>query len=171
VKTADVRKLVVGFQTKKGPVKAYVSAVEDDLTHLRDLPGVPAPDDLTREIADLGSARQRMATAFTDLDVSAIAAQAEEKAKRDMKFPRRVFDQLTREANLVAVSPVAVFDAARLWQDGSSPDGFRYAVGGGLRLSIVSVDVTAVYAWNPSPRPGESRGALLLSMELSNLFR
>lgn len=170
-KTADIRKLVVGFPNKKPPITAYVSDLEDDLTALRDLPGVPAPDRLTREIADLESARQRMATAFLALDESPVARQAKEKAERDMRLPRRVFDQLTREANLVGVSPVAVFDAARLWQDGSSPDGFRYAVGGGLRLSIVSVDVTAVYAWNPNPHAGESHGALLVSMELSNLFR
>ena len=107
---------------------------------------------------------------FRSLDQSAVAQQALQKAQNDMKYPRRVFSQLTREANLIAVSPVGIFDAARLWQDGRS-EGVRYAMGGGLRLSIVSLDLTAGYAWNPHRKPGEGRGAVLLSMEVSNLFR
>jgi hypothetical protein len=38
--------------------------------------------------------------------------------------------------------------------------GTRYAVGGGIRLTLVStVSVTATYAVNPQRRPGEGSGA------------
>jgi hypothetical protein len=88
-----------------------------------------------------------------------------------MIYPRRVFKELTTEANLIAVSPLVIFDAARLHQGNLSNGKVRYALGGGLRLSIVSLDVTAGYAWNPNRDPWEPRGALLFSMEVSNLFR
>jgi hypothetical protein len=169
-KTADIRKLVVGFPTKRPPITPYVSDLTDDLGTLKDMPGAPTPNRLGELITVMENIRREMADAFVALDQSAVAAQAAQKAQNDMKYPRRVFSQLTREANLIAVSPVVIFDAARLWQDGRS-EGIRYAMGGGLRLSIVSLDLTAGYAVNPHRRPGEGRGAVLLSMEVSNLFR
>ena len=33
------------------------------------------------------------------------------------------------------------------------------------------VDLTAGYAWNPNRKPWEPRGAMLFTMEVSNLFR
>lgn len=169
-KTADIRKLVVGFPTKTPPITPYVSDLTDDLSTLKDMPGLPTPNRLGELVNAMENIRQEMADAFVALDQSPVAAQALQKAQADMKYPRRVFSQLTREANLIAISPVGIFDAARLWQGGRSP-GVRYAIGGGLRLSIVSLDLTAGYALNPNRKPGESRGAMLLSMEVSNLFR
>jgi hypothetical protein len=170
-KTADIRKLVVGFPSKTPPIASYVSDLIDDLTTLKDMPSVSNPNNLSQRIADLESRRQMMANAFIALDQSALAKQQEQRAQREMKYPRRVFDQLTHEANLIAVSPVAIFDVARLSQHGVPTRAVRYAIGGGLRLSVVSLDVTAGYAWNPTRQPWERRGALIFSMEVSNLFR
>jgi hypothetical protein len=169
-KTADIRKLVVGFPTKRPPITSYVSDLADDLDTLKDIPALPTPNRIESLMNDLRDRGKEMADAFVALDQSVTAQQVAQKAHTDMQYPRRVFDQLTREANLVAVSPVGIFDAARLWQNGR-PTAVRYAVGGGLRLSIVSLDVTTGYAWNPNRRPGERRGALVFSMEVSNLFR
>ena len=112
-----------------------------------------------------------MADSFLDLSTSPAEKKAESKAKRDMIYPRRIFSELVNDANLIALSPVALFDAARLWQRDQTGSKTRFAIGPGLRLSIVSLDVTAGYAWNPNRQPWESRGAFLFRMEASNLFR
>ncbi len=168
-KTADVRKLVVGFPA--AGISSYVSELMDDLTSLKDMKGIPNPSDIDGPLSDLGRQQAGMATAFTALDSSPIADKAKTKAVKDMIYPRRVFDELTHEANLIAVSPVFIFDAARMRQRGLPVSGVRYAVGGGMQLSIVSLDVTMGYALNPNAKPWEGRGALLFSMQVSNLFR
>lgn len=96
---------------------------------LRDLPEIN-PNHLNERIGELETARKQMADAFTTLDKSAVAKLQEQRAHQDMKYPRRVFGELTQEANLIALSPVAIFDAARLWQTGLPPGQVRYALGG-----------------------------------------
>ncbi len=168
-KTADLRKLVVGFPA--AGVSSYVTELMDDLTTLKEMGGIPAPATIDALISELGSKQDSMADGFKSLDESAIATAAKARAAEDMIYPRRVFDELTHEANLIAISPVFIFDAARMRHREVASSPMRYAIGGGMRLSIVSLDVTLGYALNPNPRPWERRGALLLSMEVSNLFR
>ena len=171
-KSADVRSLVVGFKDKEPPIPAEVSEfIEDDLTDLKDLDGIPDPLAIGKLAEELEKRRAAMANAFMEVNQSPAAEKAGQQAHRVMVYPRRVFSELSREANLVAISPLFIFDAARLRQRGFSSGSVRYAVGGGLRLSIISLDVTTGYAWNPNRKPWESRGALLFSMEVSNLFR
>jgi hypothetical protein len=134
------------------------------------MPELPASH-LNERITQLETARKEMADSFNALSTSAAERSAEEKAKKDMVYPRRVFNELVNQANLVAVSPVVMFDAARLWQSGVSGEKTRFGVGPGVRLSIVSLDITAGYAWNPKPQPWEGRGAFVITLQASNLFR
>jgi len=170
-KSADVRLLVVGFPDKKPPIGAAVSELIDDLADLKDLAGIPDPLAIEKLIQELETRRAAMAKGFVDVNQSPAAERAAQQAHQVMIYPRRVFNELSREANLVAISPLLILDAARLRQRNMTPGNVRYAMGGGLRLSIVSLDLTAGYAWNPTRKPWESRGALLFSMEVSNLFR
>ncbi|HKP38959.1 MAG TPA: hypothetical protein VJT71_19025 [Pyrinomonadaceae bacterium] len=173
-KSADVRTLAVGFPTKTPPIPSEVSDLLDDLSDLKDLSGIPDPAAIGDLMQQMEGLRLAMATAFgevTDPAKSEAARTANERARQSMVYPRRVFRELSHEANLFGVSPVFIFDAARLRQNTLSPGTVRYGVGGGLRLSIVSLDVTAGYAFNPNRKPWESRGAFLFSMEVSNLFR
>jgi hypothetical protein len=160
--TASIRELTVGFPSALLP--SQIGSLNDELTTLRDMPAVPS-NTLSEKIASLEGRRKLIADSFLAL-VSIKSAEA----KQEMIFARRVVDQMLHEVNLIAVSPLVLFDAARLWRRGTAGE-MRYAVGGGLRFGIVSLDVTAGYAWNPNPRPGEGRGAFLFTMELSNLFR
>jgi hypothetical protein len=64
-----------------------------------------------------------------------------------------------------------MFDSARLWQSGLPAGDVRYAGGMGLRFSLVNLDLTAGYSWTVGTKPGEGRGALLLTFGVSNLFR
>ena len=97
---------------------------------------------------------------------------AEVEANETVSYVGRVLGVLFREANLVAVSPVLMFDAARL-RVAEVPDSnrFRYGVGGGVRFSLINVDFTAGYSINPNRRLNEPRGALVLRMDINDLFR
>jgi hypothetical protein len=93
----------------------------------------------------------------------------EQRAARDVAYTGRVLDVTFREMSLFSVSPVFVFDAARIGPAAGA--GTRYGVGGGVRISIVSMDVTAGYAHNPARRPWEPRGAFFFSLDVADLFR
>lgn len=173
-KSADLRTLAVGFPTKSPPIPAEVSDFLDDLNDLRDMDGIPEPSAIANLVTQMESLRVAMANAFvevSDSTKSTAAAKANTRASEIMVYPRRVFRELTHEANLFAVSPVFIFDAARLRQNNLTPGSVRYAVGGGLRVSIVSLDVTTAYAFNPGRKPWERRGGFVFTMEVSNLFR
>ena len=173
-KSADLRTLAVGFPTKSPPIPAEVSDFFDDLNDLKDMDGIPDPSAISSVASQMEASRVAMADAFvqvSDPTKSTAAANANTRAKETMVYPRRVFRELSHEANLFAVSPVFIFDAARLRQNSTTSGNLRYAVGGGVRLSIVSLDVTTAYAFNPNRNPWERRGALVFSMEVSNLFR
>lgn len=169
VNRADMRTLAVGRQNKPG--SSRIEKMSSDLSSL--VSHLPAPEagriDQLRVTFDQGGAAIK--NKFNELTNSDIDKVAEGKARRDMIYPRRVVKELIHEANLYSVSPIAVFDVARLWQRTDKPGDLRYAAGGGVRFSLVSLDVTVGYAWNMHPRPWERRGALLFSMDLSNLFR
>ena len=47
----------------------------------------------------------------------------------------------------------------------------RYGLGTGIKFSLVTMDVTAGYSWNLRKRPGESRGAFVFALDISDLFR
>jgi hypothetical protein len=177
VNRSDVRALVVGVVRTNKPSR--IVAMGTDLEALEAL----LPGDqgvrlaaLRRKFLDIG---KEIKTNFEKLiysDVekqtpSEIDKQAEEKAKQEMVFPRRVINRLIHESNLYSASPVAYFDAARLWQGRGLRGDMRYGVGGGARFTFVGLDVTGGYVWNIDRRPNEGRGAFVFGFELSNLFK
>lgn len=101
---------------------------------------------------------------FDSIDIG----EAERLADADMKLVEATLDAFINELNWLAVSPVLIFDAARLVPDRA---GMRYGVGGGIRLSVVNFNVTLGYAFNPSRQPGEGRGALFFTMDVTDVFR
>ncbi|HTG93878.1 MAG TPA: hypothetical protein VL866_14900 [Pyrinomonadaceae bacterium] len=166
-KTGDIRKLVVGFPAV--PVDSQVTTIVNDLAALIAM-NLPT-NQLDQKREALEQARKAMADSFQNLLTSPVETAAAAKAKRDMAYPRRVFSQLVNDANIVAVSPVAILDTARLWQRNVTGDKIRFGVGPGIRLTIVSLDVTAAYAFNANRQPWEGRGAFVFTMQASNLFR
>ena len=87
-----------------------------------------------------------------------------------MERPREIIDTLQNETNRFSFSMVGIFDSGRVWPD---PHGTRYAIGGGGRFSLINVNFTVGYAFNPQPRMelGQGRGALFFSLTYTNLFR
>jgi len=104
-------------------------------------------------------------------DIAAIDPVASHaRAQAEMMFPKATLNTLLYQVNLFSLSPVLVFDVAHL---GPAPSalGTRYAVGGGVRMDLVShVNFTLGYAANPKRLANEGKGALFFSMGLNNLF-
>ena len=99
-------------------------------------------------------------------------AAAKKKAKDDMVFVRRTIETLLNDVNIYSVSPVFVFDAARLKSHNTSAGGMRYGPGLGLRLELVNaISFTGGYAWNVKSGPGEGRGSFFFSMEVRDILR
>jgi hypothetical protein len=92
----------------------------------------------------------------------------EHAANRDLSYALRSLDVIFREMNLASISPVLMFDMARIGPDGG---GLRYGLGGGVKFSIVTLDVTAGYSVTLRRQPGDSPGAFALTLDVSDLFR
>jgi len=135
------------------------------VTELNTTIGADAP--IATASVRLDRIRGNMEAEFAQIDQS----QAENQAKAEMAFTRRTLSTLFNEVNLYSVSPVFVFDVARL---GSGRGGFgslRYGPGAGLRFEFASAaHFTAGYAWNIKPRPGEGNGTVFFSLGVRDLF-
>jgi hypothetical protein len=112
----------------------------------------------------LGGQRTRLAPQLLTIDIH----EAKEEADAVIKEIEPVLDAFQHKLNAYAISPVGIFDAARLWPDNNRT---RYGVGGGLRLSIVNLNVTLGYAVNPKPQSREGRGAFFFKMDITDIFR
>ena len=140
-----------------------------DLATLLDQRGLPTlKSQLETDIREAQAISKNIRSAYSKVRVPA----AETKANETISYASRVLGVFFREANLVAVSPVLMFDAARL-RVANEPDSnrFRYGIGGGVRFSLINVDFTAGYSINPNRRLNEPRGALVLRMDINDLFR
>lgn len=93
-------------------------------------------------------------------------------AYQQTAYFRNTLDVLVREFNVAGVSPLVLFDIARL---GPQPllrfPGTHYAAGLGVRLSLASADFSVGYAWNLNGAPGLGRGALFFALDIADLFR
>jgi hypothetical protein len=90
-----------------------------------------------------------------------------------MAFIHQTVNTVVDEMNFVSISPIAIFDMARIGPQASSAGGgFRYGVGGGARFTLLdTIRLDAGYAVNPKPKPWEGRGAAFFSLEVIPLFR
>jgi hypothetical protein len=125
--------------------------------------------------SDLESASHDLETASSTIELRFAAIDDDKWAKKadaDLEHARRALNVIMRQLNITSVSPVFVFDAARLGPAGDDPyGGNRYAIGGGLRLTVDStVNMTVTYAVNPRRRADEGAGALVFALTLRDLF-
>lgn len=164
----DLERLNVGF----GGLVSYLTGLSESVRDLRQplnargLASLSAQ--LDADVRETKIVQRRVRSAYGRLRVPA----AEVKANETVTYVGNVLGVFFREANLVAVSPVLMFDAAKLRVSGSpQTDRFRYGVGGGIRFSLINVDFTAGYSVNPTRRLNEPRGALILRMDINDIFR
>jgi hypothetical protein len=159
------------------------AGAEPDLSYLLDL--ASAIDDLKAAMSDsdagagqLGMLGQQVRDAeatlyrtFVTAVHSSSAKKAEERAKRDMVYSRRVVGEVFDTANLVAVSPVVMFDAGQIWESRQGGTGIRYGLGPGIKVSLFALDFTAGYSWNVHRRPGEGGGAFVVNLVVADIFK
>lgn len=111
--------------------------------------------------------RTAMAAEFNKIDQNAAA----KKAAADMAFTRRTLNTLFNDVNIYSISPVFVFDVARIGPAGGGLGGVRYGPGGGIRFELATVaHFTVGYAWNVRRGPDEGRGNVFFSIGIRDLF-
>lgn len=117
--------------------------------------------------ARVATLRTGMAAEFNQIDQTA----AGQKAIDDMKFTRRTLNTLFNDVNIYSISPVFVFDVARIGPSSNGLGGTRYGPGGGIRFELASVaHFTLGYAWNVNRGPGEGRGNVFFTIGVRDLF-
>ncbi|HJT68381.1 MAG TPA: hypothetical protein VJ749_18130 [Pyrinomonadaceae bacterium] len=164
----DIERLTVGF----GGLFAYLSGLDVKLNEIaefrsnRGLP--PLPPQLRTDLAEAKQIQRRAQRAYNKLEIP----KAEATANQTVSYVGRILGVFFRETNLIAISPVVMFDAARLRID-NLPDTnrFRYGIGSGLRFTLINVDFTAGYSFNPTRRLNEPRGAFVLRMDINDIFK
>jgi hypothetical protein len=111
--------------------------------------------------------RTSLVAEFKQIDQTKAAKQA----TADMAFTRRTLNTLFNDVNIFSLSPVVVFDVARIGPASGDLGGTRYGPGGGIRLELASVaHFTLGYAWNVNRGPGEGRGNVFFSIGIRDLF-
>jgi len=168
------------LETEKNPSKRFIAmksliAEGDDgsidnlmgcINDLRTLFGADVADAM---ISKFKGIQDPARAALSKLD----KATAQQKAARDMAFINQTVNTVVDEMNFVSLSPIAIFDVARIGpQTSAAGGGFRYGVGGGVRFTLLdTIRFDAGYAVNPDPKPWEGRGAAFFSLEVVSLFR
>src|SRR5437868_10645581 len=74
------------------------------------------------------------------------------------------------QANLYSIKPLLMFDAARLKAGESFNNRTRYALGGGLQLTIVIAKFELGYMQTLNRISGDSRGNVVARLVFQNLF-
>jgi hypothetical protein len=123
---------------------------------------------ISSALAQVDQFRNSMETEFRQID----QAKAHKAAIEQMAFTRRVLKTLFNDVNIIGISPVFVFDIARLSGETAGIGGVRYGPGAGLRLELAStVHLTGGYAWNIRRALDERRGTIFFTIGLRDLFR
>lgn len=111
--------------------------------------------------------RKALTDEFSKID----QVKSEKKASADMAFTRRSLNTLFNDVNIYSISPVFVFDVARIGPRNGSIGGTRYGPGGGIRLELATTaHFTLGYAVNVKRGPGEGRGNLFFAIGIRDLF-
>ena len=163
-----LEKLTVGF----GGLLSQLEGVQIKVKELKQLvreQGLrPLPAELDTDIADVRFVQPRVRSAFNKIRIP----PAEVTANKTVSYVSRILGVFFRETNIVAVSPVFMFDAARLRvNDRPDTDRFRYGVGSGMRFSLINIDFTAGYSLNPNRHLHDPRGAFVFRMDINDLFK
>jgi hypothetical protein len=142
-----------------------ISSCIDQLNGGAVLAGDPG---ITTAGKQLDGIRKTMEGELSQIDQAA----ADKNAKDDMLFVRRTLGTVLHDTNIYSISPVFVFDVARLGAKSAGLGGVRYGPGMGLRMELAStIHFTAGYAWNTRPGPGEGKGTMFFSIGLRDLFQ
>lgn len=114
------------------------------------------------ERARLDAAEKALADAKVGIRV-----EVEDLFKREI-LP--VTNFIADHANIIAVKPLLLFDAAHLGLSGSSVNSTRYGLGGGLQIDVVLARFELGYIATLHRTPGDARGNFLGRLVLKRFF-
>ncbi len=77
---------------------------------------------------------------------------------------------ISRHANLYAIKPLIMFDAAKISGNGQQSERNRFAVGGGLQLVLVVARAEVGYMFSVPRTTNESKGNIVFRLTFQNLF-
>jgi len=169
---AALATLLVGFGKLSPPT---LTLIVNEIEKLQPQFTAESPADGADKVQELANEGKKLATLHSQMlkDLNLIVpTDPESKTRRDIDYAVQSLDVVFRELNLYAVSPILIFDVARLGPSKNSVfGGARYGLGAGLRFSLVSLDLNLGYAGNLNRRRGEGRGAFVFSLDVTDLFR
>src|SRR5262249_35562243 len=100
--------------------------------------------------------------------------QAKKKVQPDVEKIWRgigpMVEYITDHTNLYAVKPLAMFDVACLAATDVAGARVRYALGGGLQLTVVVAKFEVGYLRTLNRLPGDQRGNFVVRMVFEKLF-
>jgi len=96
--------------------------------------------------------------------------EAAAKAARELKGVNSLLRFVADQANIFSVKPLFMFDAARIGAPGAINNQARYALGGGLQLTIVVAKFEAGYLRTVHRINGDPRGNFVMRLVFQNLF-
>jgi hypothetical protein len=145
----------------------HMSVLASEMTNLARLLAEKSQAQTAATVSTLRDSLQTLGSNIKQ-DLSQIDSKAAEKRAAEEFAPaQKVLHAFLYELNTYSIAPVGIFDIARVWPIGV---GTRYGAGGGVRLSLVNVNLTLAYAANPVRSAGEGRGAFFLKLDVEDLF-
>jgi hypothetical protein len=96
--------------------------------------------------------------------------QAQQEADQIIAELQPAMNFIADHANVYAVKPLFMLDAARLWTPDTADKRTWVAVGGGVQLTIVVAKFEAGYLRTVRRTVGEDKGNFVLRLVFQNLF-
>jgi hypothetical protein len=171
------RRITLAITTSRVPYGSIAEVLSEDpdddqLLNVRqacatDLNGAINDAALASATTRVETLRTQLTAEFKQIDTK----KAEQKAKDDMAFTRRTLNTLFNDVNIYSISPVFVFDVARIGPRNGVFGGTRYGPGAGIRFELATTaHFTFGYAWNVNQGPGEGRGNIFFGIGVRDLF-
>lgn len=99
-----------------------------------------------------------------------IKAELEPEVKKIWNGVRPMVGYITDHANIYAIKPIVMFDAARLYAPEVMSEHTRLALGGGLQLTVVVAKFEVGYLRTLNRAPGDQRGNFVVRMVFEKFF-
>lgn len=130
----------------------------------RDALALGGEDEATLSAADA----QKLAAAQQKFD--RIRTELELEVKKIWNGVRPMVNYIADHANIYAIKPIVMLDAARLYAPEATNGRTRLALGGGLQLTVVVAKFEVGYLRTLNRAPGDQRGNFVVRMVFEKFF-
>jgi len=152
-------------------MNTQIPLLEANLTKLQHALSAPEHSAVASQVGgmkdSLEMARMALKNNWTWTNTAAARSRADAHAEKDFSVAEKALNAFLYQLDAYSVAPVGILDIARVWPSGV---GTRYAIGGGVRMSIINANFTLGYAANPRRAPGEGPGAFFFRIDVTDLF-